>query len=96
MTTHTYTLVASGAVGDVLYHFYDRAGVLVDHPVNERVMSIPVDTLRAIPTRILASGGAEKTAAILGALKLVQPTIFITDAQTAIDILSLARSKGRR
>lgn len=90
------SLVASGAVGDVLYHFYDRAGVLVDHPVNERVMSIPVDTLRAIPTRILASGGAEKTAAILGALKLVQPTIFITDAQTAIDILSLARSKGRR
>ncbi len=82
-------LAESGAVGDVLYHFYDREGVLVDHPVNERVMSIPADTIRAIPQRILASGGADKPEAILGAIKFVKPTVMITDALTAAAVLAL-------
>jgi DNA-binding transcriptional regulator LsrR (DeoR family) len=89
------SLVANGAAGDLLYHFYDRSGTLIDHPVNERVMSIPIETIRGIPVRILASGGAEKPAAIVGALKLARPTVFITDALTAIEVLALAKGKGR-
>lgn len=90
------SLAASGAVGDMLYHFYDHAGALVQHPLNDRVMSIPVDTIRSIPQRILTSGGAEKAAAILGAIKLVRPTVFITDEMTAAEVLALDAGPSRR
>ena len=89
------SLVANGAAGDVLYHFFNRAGVLVDHPLNERVMSIPVETIRAVPKRVLASGGADKAPAILGAIRLMQPTVFVTDALTAAEVLTLSMSKVR-
>jgi DNA-binding transcriptional regulator LsrR (DeoR family) len=86
--TDRRSLSGSGVVGDLLYHFYDSKGALVEHPLNERVMSIPVETVRAIPQRILTSGGADKTAALLGAFKLVQPTTFITDELTARELLA--------
>lgn len=76
-------LLARGAVGDLLFHFFDRYGDLVDHPVNSHVMSVEVDRLRAAPIRILTSGGAEKTEALLGAMNLIAPTILITDEESA-------------
>ncbi|MCA0028505.1 MULTISPECIES: sugar-binding transcriptional regulator [unclassified Mesorhizobium] len=76
-------LVARGAVGDLLFHFFDRNGDLVDHPVNSHVMSVEVDRLRKAPIRILTSGGEEKTAALLGAMNLIAPTILITDEESA-------------
>jgi DNA-binding transcriptional regulator LsrR (DeoR family) len=84
------SLAAKGAVGDLLYHFYDRNGMLVDHPINERVMSVPVETIRSIPRRVLTSGGAEKTIALLGAMKLIRPTVFVTDERTAAELLAAA------
>ncbi|RUV13301.1 sugar-binding transcriptional regulator [Mesorhizobium sp. M7A.T.Ca.TU.009.01.3.1] len=76
-------LLARGAVGDLLFHFFDRNGVLVDHPVNSHVMSVDVDRLRKAPIRILTSGGEEKTEALLGAMTLIAPTILITDEESA-------------
>ncbi len=76
-------LVSHGAVGDLLFHFFDRNGDLVDHPINSRVMSVDVDRLRKAPIRILTSGGREKDDAMLGAMNLVQPTILITDEESA-------------
>ncbi|RWN23033.1 MAG: sugar-binding transcriptional regulator [Mesorhizobium sp.] len=76
-------LLARGAVGDLLFHFFDRNGDLVDHPVNSHVMSVDVDRLRKAPIRILTSGGEEKTEALLGAMTLIAPTILITDEESA-------------
>ena len=81
-------LVARGAVGDLLFHFFDRNGDLVDHPVNKVVMSVEVDRLRRAPVRILASGGAEKTGALLGAMSLMRPTVLITDEESARRMLA--------
>jgi len=53
-------LRAAGAVGDVLGTFLDEYGRIVDHPLNERVMALPLDGLKYYPTSILASGGAHK------------------------------------
>lgn len=78
-----------GAVGDILYHFYGRDGALVDHPINERVMSVDVDRLRRAKMRILTSGGEDKIYALIGAMKLVEPTVFITDEESARSILAL-------
>lgn len=77
------TLAARGAVGDILFHFYDRRGTLVDHPINDRVMSVDVDRLRRARMRILTSGGADKIDALMGAMRLVAPTVFITDEESA-------------
>ncbi|MFE0013201.1 sugar-binding transcriptional regulator [Mesorhizobium sp. NPDC059054] len=76
-------LLARGAVGDLLFHFFNRNGDLVDHPVNDRVMSVEVDRLRRAPLRILTSGGEEKIEALLGAMHLIKPTVLITDEESA-------------
>jgi len=85
------SLLARGAVGDVLYNFFDKAGELVDHPINSRVMSVPMAQLQRTPHRILTSGGAQKIEAIQGALRLLRPTVFITDEATAADLLESSR-----
>lgn len=80
-------LVAAGAVGNVLYNFFDAAGQLVRHPINDRIMSAPIATLCQAPERILASGGAAKVAALRGAMALIRPTVLITDEMTASALL---------
>ena len=81
------SLIAAGAVGDLLYNFISEDGGLVDHNVNERVISIGIDRLKNAKDRILISGGKEKVKVLLGCLRLVKPTVFITDEFTAKAIL---------
>jgi DNA-binding transcriptional regulator LsrR (DeoR family) len=83
------SVVKAGAVGDVLFNFFDADGELVDHPINERVMSVPLDIIKKVPVRVLAAGGASKVQALAGALKLLKPTVLITDEYTAKDVLKL-------
>lgn len=80
-------LVRQGAVGNMLFNFYDREGQLVDHPVNRRIMSLPIDQLRSVPTRIIASGGNDKVEALLGAVRLVDCNMLITNEATARELL---------
>ena len=80
-------LIKLGAVGDLLYNFYDSTGTIVDHPINQRIMSIPLDQLRGVPLRVIASGGHEKVEPILGAIKLVNCNVLITNEATARELL---------
>jgi len=80
-------LRAQGAVGDVLFRFFDAQGRLVDHPLNERAMSIPIETIARAPTRILAAGGLDKVEAMAGAFNLLRPTIVVTDEACAAALL---------
>jgi DNA-binding transcriptional regulator LsrR (DeoR family) len=88
-------LLARGAVGDLLFHFFDRNGDLVDHPVNGLVMSVEVDRLRRAPMRILTSGGQEKIEALLGAMNLIAPTVLITDEESARRMIEAHGASGR-
>lgn len=81
-------LARRGAVGDLLFHFYDQGGRLLDHPINQRVMSVEIDQIRRAPLRMLTSGGIGKVDALLGAMRLVEPTVFITDEETARRMLA--------
>ncbi|QXZ82084.1 sugar-binding transcriptional regulator [Rhizobium sp. rho-13.1] len=76
-----------GAVGDLLFHFYDRNGDVLNHPINNLIMSVEVDRIRRTPLRILASGGIDKRESMLGAMRLVQPTVLITDEESARRLL---------
>ncbi|MEY4698209.1 MAG: hypothetical protein RIT14_2637 [Pseudomonadota bacterium] len=80
-------LSRAGAVGNLLYNFFDARGRIVEHPLNARVMSAPIHTLCRAPERILASGGADKIAALRGAIALIRPTVLITDEITAASLL---------
>lgn len=80
-----------GAVGDILYNFFDVRGRLVDHSLNERSMSIPLASLRAAPVRILVAGGSEKLEAMIGAFRLLRPTVVITDEITANALLEMSK-----
>ena len=89
------TLIGAGAVGDLLFQFFDRAGALVDHPVNGRVMALPIDGIAKAPLRILTSGGPEKVEAVIGAIRLVRPTVLVTDEVTAAAMLAHAGVEPR-
>ncbi|GGW39789.1 LacI family transcriptional regulator [Gemmobacter lanyuensis] len=82
------SLIDAGAVGDVLYNFIDENGNLVPHDVNERVISVNLSILRRTAERVLISGGKEKRVAVRGAIKILNPTTFITDEQTAKALVS--------
>ncbi len=85
------SLRRAGAVGDLLCHFVDADGALVDHPLNQRVMAYDPTLLRAIPKVVLASGSVRKVAVLLAAIKLTQAHTLITDDTTAIEMLRRAK-----
>ncbi len=60
-------LRAAGAVGDVCLRFFDENGVLVDTPLDQRVVSITQADLTHVPRRIGVAGGANKYRAIRAA-----------------------------
>ena len=94
-------LRAQGAVGDVLCQFVDEEGVVVDHPVNRRAISIGLDDLRRVREVVLASGGARKVAALRGAISALPGVTLVTDEAAAEGLLSRTgvvarrRSRGR-
>jgi DNA-binding transcriptional regulator LsrR (DeoR family) len=81
------SLIAAGAVGDLLYNYLGVDGRLIDHPVNARVISAGIDQLRRAPARVLASGGPEKGPVLRAAIRLLAPTTLVTDERTARDLL---------
>ncbi len=72
-----------GAVGELLSNVYDRDGRVLDHPINQRVMSVPMEAVRAAPIRVLAAGGVHTLAASEGGIRLLRPTALVTDEITA-------------
>ena len=81
------SLNEAGAAGDVLYNFIDEDGVAVKHPINDRVISVNLETLARIPQRVLVSGGNEKIVVIKAAMRAVAPTVLVTDEVTARTLL---------
>lgn len=77
------SLERAGAIGDVLCHFIDAEGNLVDHPVNERVLAVNPLDLRGTRNIVLASGGWPKLTAIRAGLKLLRPTVLIVNELVA-------------
>ncbi len=77
------SLESAGAVGDMLFNFFNAEGTLVNHPINTRVMSTPIDKLRKVPKRVLISGGSDKIEALVGGMKLVNANVLITNEDAA-------------
>ena len=72
-----------GAVGDVICHFIDKDGNLVDTDIDSRLVSVPLDTLNELENVIGVDAGKHKVSAITAALKGGYLDILITDESTA-------------
>ncbi len=79
-------LIEAGAVGEIGGRSYDSDGHFIDHPVNARVVTLPL----ADPTgcvRVGVGGGSAKVAAIKAALAGSLVNGLITDETTAAAVL---------
>jgi DNA-binding transcriptional regulator LsrR (DeoR family) len=76
-------LAAKGAVGDICLRFFDASGRQVITELNDRVISMELQQLRAVPRVIGVAGGIRKTNAIRGALAGGLIKVLITDPRTA-------------
>ena len=83
-------LRAQGAVGDVLLRFFDAHGAPVDTPLNQRVISMCPEQLRAVDRSIGVAGGERKFAAILGAIRGGWVNVLVTDHLTARRLIEQA------
>ncbi|MDR2110551.1 MAG: hypothetical protein LBP32_04515 [Spirochaetaceae bacterium] len=72
-----------GAVGDILCHFIDKQGNVIIAPLEDRLVSTSLETLKSLPNVIGVTAGKDKREAIKGALSLGYLDIFITNEDTA-------------
>lgn len=77
-----------GAVGDMLTHFFDENGLPIDTPIEKRVVSTSLESLREMKGVIGVAAGPEKVRAIHAVLKPGYLNVLITDGSTAKGILS--------
>ncbi len=76
-------LAEAGAVGDISLRFFDKNGKPVKTPLDERVIGLPLEDLARVDRVIALAGGAKKTDAIAGALRVGVIDTLVTDKFTA-------------
>lgn len=85
--TDMFYLKVHDAVGDVLGHFLDRDGQLIPSPIEDRLISTPLQQLKAMPNVVGLAAGADKIDAIRAVLRGGYLDILITDEPTATQLL---------
>ena len=88
---HSDVLLLSmqGAVGDMLCHFIDKDGNVIQSSLERRLMSTSLEQLKEMNNSIGVAGGNTKAEAILAALKGKYLDVLITDETTATNVLRL-------
>jgi len=81
------TLKELGAIGDVLGYCFDLQGNFIETKLEKRLVSIPLQMLKKIPKRVALSVGNDKVNTTHGALMTGIITTFITDEDTAKQLI---------
>ncbi len=81
---------AHGVVGDICGRHFDRCGRKVASDLDDRVIAITLDELKAIPIVIGVACTAVKAEAVLGALRGGFIDMLVTDSMAAEAVLELA------
>ncbi len=76
-------LSMKGAAGDILSHFVDKDGALIESPVEDRLISTSLNTLKELQNVIGVAAGEAKIDAIRAVLRGQYLDVFITDEPTA-------------
>lgn len=80
-------LQMKGAVGDILCHFVDKDGNLIETNIEDRLIGTPLSTIRKLDNVIGVAVGDSKVEAIKAVLKGGYIDILITDETTATKLL---------
>jgi len=80
-------LARRGAVGDISLRFFDRNGVPVHGPLDDRVIGVTLEELKQTPRVVAVTGGERKVAAIRACLIGRLANVLITDKFTAERLL---------
>ena len=80
-------LKMQGAVGDVLNHFMDKDGNLIQTEIEDRVISTDLGKLRQLKNVVGVAGGKDKVTAIKAVLNGGYLNVLITDSDTAAELL---------
>ena len=79
----------AGAIGDIAWQIFDGAGRLFPCELNQRIIGVTLDELRALPQTIAVAAGINKAAAIVGALQSGIINVLCTDEDTAERVLRM-------
>lgn len=85
-------LQMQGAVGDLLSHFIDRDGALIQTPIEDRLISTSLDKLKELQNVIGVAAGDVKAPAIHAALRGGHLNVLITDDRTAEKLLEMDKN----
>lgn len=90
LTRNDYLLLKmQGAVGDLITHFINSDGELVNPDFDSRLISTPLTTLKELDNVVGLAAGDEKVDAIAAALRGNYLNILITDDTTAQKLLNI-------
>lgn len=78
----------AGAIGDMAWQIFDSAGRLFPCELNQRIIGVRLEELRALPQTVAVAVGVNKAAAITGALHSGAINVLCTDEATATTILN--------
>lgn len=82
-------LESLGVVGDACGSFVAEGGVLVDSPVNDRLIAIRPEELRRVPQVIAVTHGAERSVGVRAVLQARLVTTLVTDSGVARELLRM-------
>ena len=93
-TEEWHSLLEAGAVGEVFGYFLDHEGKPIDHPLNNRFIGADLERLKAIPVKVIASGGLQKVPILRAILREHYADILVTDEVTAQAICNAREDEG--
>lgn len=76
-------LEEKGGIGEVIGFVVDADGNMIDDPVEDQLICLPLGKLKGIPIRVGVAYGMEKAEAILSVLKGGYINVLITDEEVA-------------
>ena len=78
-----------GAIGDMAWQIFDGEGELFPCELNERIIGVTLEELRALPQTVAVAVGVNKASAIVGALRSGAINALCTDEATAARVLEM-------
>ena len=82
------------AAGDVIRHYFDAAGRMIDWDGEGRMIAASPEQLRRAPLVIAVATGPEKADAIIGAVRAGFISALVTDVRTADALLTLSSARN--
>jgi DNA-binding transcriptional regulator LsrR (DeoR family) len=77
----------SGGVGDVVLRYINDMGEPIDLEINERIIGLTLEQIKAVPRVIAVAGGKAKYELIRAALRGRIMNVLVTDHITAGNLL---------